>query len=104
MTRVRECNWSHLCGATLIHKKWVITAGHCIEESGLLIEKSNPGDKWSVVLGMQSLNKRSKNEIRVFSDMVVVHPEYDFSVITIADVALVKLDKEISFNEYIQPV
>jgi len=104
MTRVRECAWSHLCGATLIHQNWVITAGHCIEESGLMIEKSNPGDKWSVVLGMQSLNREEEDQVRVYSDFVEVHPDYDFSVITVADVALVKLSEGISFTEYIQPV
>ena len=53
---------------------------------------------------MQSLNREEPGQVRVYSDFVEVHPDYDFSVITVADVALVKLSQEVGVTEYIQPV
>ena len=91
----QKCHWRHLCGATLIHKKWSIPAAHCIKESGMYINEKNPGNNWSVVFGLTKLTEMTNPKLqtpskRRFISKVIVHPEYKFQIITFADVALLQ--------------
>merc|ERR1712226_1817170 len=49
---MESCNWRHVCGATLIHPSWAITAGHCIMETGTNINLRRPDqERWQVSFG-----------------------------------------------------
>jgi len=104
----RSCTWKHLCGASIVDNKWVITAAHCIAESGFYFDPKNPGEDWSVVVGMDKLNNPQLGKAnagkRIFLEKIKIHETYKFNYITHADIALLKLGEALEYNEYIQPI
>lgn len=107
-----NCNWKHMCGASIVENRWIITAAHCIEESGYYTDNNNPGDDWAVVIGMDKLNynhdgknnNRQTDGKRYLLKKIIVHPEYIFTYITHSDVALLQLREDIQFGDDVQPI
>ena len=103
-----SCEWKHLCGASIVDNQWVITAAHCIAESGFRFDSKNPGEEWSVVVGMDKMDNPQLGKTnagkRVFLEKIEIHESYRFNYITHSDIALLKLDESLEYNEYIQPI
>lgn len=105
-----DCSWKHMCGASIVDKKWVVTAAHCIEESGYYTDNQNPGDDWAVVIGMDKLNynhdgiNNGRDGSRYLLKQIIPHPDYVFTYITHSDVALLQLREEIEYSDEVQPI
>jgi len=105
-----NCNWKHMCGASIVDKKWIVTAAHCIEESGYYTNNNDPGDDWAVVIGMDKLNydhdgkNNGKDGKRFLLKRIIPHPDYVFTYITHSDVALLELREEIEYSETVRPI
>ncbi|CAG5107664.1 Oidioi.mRNA.OKI2018_I69.chr1.g3432.t3.cds [Oikopleura dioica] len=100
-----NCEWKHLCGGSIVDNKWIVTAAHCIEESGYFTDNNNPGDDWAIVVGMDKLNykhddvaNKNSDGTRFLLEKIIPYSEYRFQYITHHDIALLKLRTEITYG------
>merc|ERR1712004_246883 len=88
-----EVGWGQSCGGSIINKKTVITAAHCIK----------PGKNYYVVVGQHKeygYYDKYYKEHRL--SQVIVHPEY--TSLQKYDIALLKTTEDIEFNDGVQPI
>ncbi|KAM7356121.1 trypsin 3A1 isoform 1-T1 [Cochliomyia hominivorax] len=98
----------HFCGATIIHEKWLLTAGHCICNGLNNIMKPS---QIQGVMGLHSISQylngidsghEGEVPIKVNFKNIVPHPNYKCTS-TKNDIALLELIQPIRFSRHIQP-
>ncbi|XP_019750466.1 suppressor of tumorigenicity 14 protein homolog isoform X2 [Hippocampus comes] len=95
--------YGHICGATLLATRWLVSAAHCFQDSDS-IKYSDPRS-WRAYMGTR-LMAAGKSAVSVASRPVrriVPHPKYE-QLTSDYDIALVELAAPVFFNELVQPV
>ena len=92
----------YLCGASVIHQYWVITAAHCVENGNQV------ADAESITVGVGSTNEYaglfSSGGEEYEVEEVISHPSYSGSASNGNDIALLRMKNPIQFNNNVQPV
>ena len=85
------------CGGTIIAKNLVITAAHCVED----IDKSY-NDELFIYMGHSDLKSSLIKKEKVKS--ILIHPQWNAHRWYEYDIALLRLSKDIEFNNFVQPI
>jgi len=87
-----------MCGGTLINKRYVITAMHCIQDKGVLATSVR------VAIGEHDIEKDIENKKvqSINAEKIIVRKDYDTNSIN-NDIAILRLSKDVTFNSNVVP-
>uniref|UniRef100_A0A2M4AUS7 Putative trypsin n=1 Tax=Anopheles triannulatus TaxID=58253 RepID=A0A2M4AUS7_9DIPT len=119
-TRMNEFPWTALigyekangrvefhCGGALFHKRYVVTAAHCIASipSGWKINYVRLGE-WDLTRSPDCEGDVcGQTPIDANVESTIVHPEFTTrGKTTINDIALIRFDRDVTFSEMVHPV
>ncbi|XP_030060902.1 suppressor of tumorigenicity 14 protein [Microcaecilia unicolor] len=91
----------HICGASVIANKWLISAAHCFLNSES-IRYSTPS-VWKAYLGLQTIHRNSKQVLMRSIKRIILHPRYDQSA-SDYDIAMLELEAPLFFTNLIHPI
>lgn len=99
MTRRGKLGWQPECGATLISNRHVLTAAHCVLDRS---KRPTERKRLLVRLGERDLTKAGDGEQNLGVEQITAHAEFNFKSFR-NDIALLKLDRPVTFNDTIMP-
>ncbi|XP_059499532.1 transmembrane protease serine 9-like isoform X2 [Stegostoma tigrinum] len=84
---------SHVCGASIISDRWLISAAHCFQDS------TNNPSIWRALIGTIDVGSGTVRTI----ETIIVHPQYR-QTSNDYDIAVLKLSSPLNFAANIQPI
>lgn len=99
----QKVKYKFMCGGTLITRKKVITAAHCIHEKYTSSVKQVKG--FVLKLGACNIAVREEGSISVKPTSITIHPDWSPRVLSYdADIAIFELPNEVSITKFIRPI
>ncbi|XP_028290327.1 suppressor of tumorigenicity 14 protein isoform X1 [Gouania willdenowi] len=93
--------YGHVCGATLVANRWLISAAHCFQDSDAV--KYSDTRAWRAYMGMRVMTVGNQGTASRLIRRIFLHPQYD-QFTSDYDIALLELNAPVFFNDLVQPV
>ncbi|CAG9812281.1 unnamed protein product [Chironomus riparius] len=99
-----QLKYKYFCGGTLISNKTVVTAAHCLK--GKFGSHEFEASDIIVALGVHDLKKSFESgRTNIAVKYVYAHPDWNSNIASFeADIAVLELEHEIQFTNFIQPI
>ncbi|XP_067420058.1 suppressor of tumorigenicity 14 protein isoform X2 [Emydura macquarii macquarii] len=92
----------HICGASLVSDKWLVSAAHCFQDTSQI--RYSDATLWTAFLGLHDQSNRNSEKVqersikRIISNTLFNDYTYDY------DIAVLELQSPVTFTTTVRPI